>query len=429
MKKVVFFITLGYFGTIFSQEKSGSTVKDSYNRWSVEVSFGQNQAIRPFANGYFSSDPSKLINFSGINHSEVGVRYMLSNIFGLKVDFGNDQFSNLKSTGSLPFDTKQSRIGLQGVINLGNLLQFKSFIDGVGVLAHGGVHGSYFNVKTGSNEGLFEKNYGLMFGITPQVRLARRLALTADFTIINNLRQHLNWDGSTSNNSDNLSGLLYNTSLGLTVYLGKNDKHADWYVQEDSNFQTNYEMLKRIEIIENQLNDTDRDGVVDYLDVENNTPTGVSVDSKGRFVDVNRNGVPDEMESNIDRKTATESIAKLVSADRDLVENGLVNVFFDVNSDIPNAGSTNNLFTIIHYLKTNLTTKVKLFGYADARGDEKFNKDLSQRRAQSVYNILLSAGVDKNRVTIEGIGVDTMYSFDAKMALDLARRVSIEIIK
>ena len=41
------------------------------------------------------------------------------------------------------------------------------------------------------------------------------------------------------------------------------------------------------------LQDTDRDGVVDYLDAEPNTTGGVAVDTKGRAIDVNKNGVPD----------------------------------------------------------------------------------------------------------------------------------------
>lgn len=45
------------------------------------------------------------------------------------------------------------------------------------------------------------------------------------------------------------------------------------------------------------MNDTDKDGVPDYLDVENNSIAGVTVDTKGRMVDKNNNGVPDELEN------------------------------------------------------------------------------------------------------------------------------------
>ena len=268
-----------------------------------------------------------------------------------------------------------------------------------------------------------------MFGITPQVRLTKWLALTADFTVVNNVRQHLNWDGSGSSTSDNLSGVLYNTSLGLTVYLGKKEKHADWYISEPAVTKGDADTLKRIEAIETAMNDTDRDGVVDYLDAENNTPNGVAVDTKGRFVDTNSNGTPDELEPKNGATAVPTYSAAVANAEKDLVEKGLINVFFDVNDDMPNTGSTNNVFTILHYLRENPTTKAKLIGFADVRGDEQINKDLSQRRAQNVYNILVASGIDADRISIKGQGVDTNYPNDTKIGLDLARRVSVQIIK
>lgn len=71
--------------------------------------------------------------------------------------------------------------------------------------------------------------------------------------------------------------------------------------------------------------------------------------------------------------------------------------------------------------------KAKLVGYADVRGNESKNKDLSQRRAQRVYNIIVASGINANRVSIEGQGVDASYPADSKIGLDLARRVSVII--
>jgi OOP family OmpA-OmpF porin len=46
--------------------------------------------------------------------------------------------------------------------------------------------------------------------------------------------------------------------------------------------------------IENKMLDSDKDGVADYLDEEQNTPAGAMVDTKGRSIDKNNNNVPDE---------------------------------------------------------------------------------------------------------------------------------------
>jgi len=49
-------------------------------------------------------------------------------------------------------------------------------------------------------------------------------------------------------------------------------------------------------------------------------------------------------------------------------------------------------------------THIAIEGHADERGDEKFNKDLSQRRAQSVLEFMVSRGVARERLSAEGFG-------------------------
>jgi len=78
-------------------------------------------------------------------------------------------------------------------------------------------------------------------GVTPQFRLSDRYVITADFSSLNNVRQHLNWDGSVADRTTNLMGTMYTTTLGLTYYFGKHKQHADWY-------------LKKIAIAINKLN-------------------------------------------------------------------------------------------------------------------------------------------------------------------------------
>ena len=48
--------------------------------------------------------------------------------------------------------------------------------------------------------------------------------------------------------------------------------------------------------------------------------------------------------------------------------------------------------------------RVVVAGFADRIGTEEYNKDLSERRAQSVADYLASKGVDKNRLQVEGYG-------------------------
>jgi OOP family OmpA-OmpF porin len=427
MKKTIitsaaFLITLV---SINAQDKK-EKVEKGFNRLSVEFNAGPNKAIKPFAAGYSSSNEGKL-NAISANHYDLGLRYMLTTRFGLKFDLANDKFTNQSGSSSLPFETQQYRIGLQGVVNAGRIMGFEDFTKSIGLLAHGGIQVSQFTSNMGVNDGVSELNGGIMFGVTPQIRITNKLVFTADFTVLSNVRQHLNWDGSTSDQANNLTGQMFNTSLGLTYYFGKNEKHADWFIPVIEAIP-DPEVAKRLDAMDALMNDTDRDGIVDHLDTENNTPTGVTVDSKGRFIDANKNGTPDELEPKDvkDGKDGNTSVAQS-DAIKMLIEKGFVNVFYDVNKDLPNTGSMNNVYYIIKFLKAYPETKATLSGSTDLNGSEAKNIGLSQRRAQNLYNVIIANGVDASRVSVLGNGVDKEYTTDSATGLGLARRVSISL--
>ena len=427
MKKIIitsaaFLITLV---SISAQEKE-EKVEKGFNRWSVELNVGTNKAIKPFATGYSSSNETKL-NAISVNHYDFGVRYMVTTKFGLKLDLANDNITNQSGGSSLPFETQQYRLGLQGVVNAGRIMGFEEFSKSIGILAHAGIQVSQFTSNMGVNDGISEFNGGIMFGITPQIRITNKLVFSADFTLLSNVRQHLNWDGSDSDQANNLTGQMYNTSFGLTYYFGKNEKHADWFIPAIVAIP-DPEVAKRLDAMDALMNDTDRDGIVDHLDTENNTPTGVTVDSKGRFIDVNKNGTPDELEPK-DAKDGKDGNTSIAQSDaiKILIEKGFINVFYDVNKDEPNSGSLNNIYYIIKFLKTYPEAKATLKGFTDLNGSEASNANLSQRRAQKLYNVVIANGVDANRVSILGNGVDKDYDANSKISLGLARRVSITL--
>lgn len=413
-----------------AQEKEEKGL-NTFNTWSVEINAGMNNAIAPFGDNYSASNESKFMNTS-INHFDLGLRYMLTSKFGIKLDVANDKISNASGSSSLPFETQQYRLGLQGVINAGKLMGFDEFTKTIGLLIHGGVQASLLTPKTGVNKDVTEKNGGIMLGITPQVKLSKNLALTIDFTVLSNVRQHFAWDGSNSAKFNNLNGQMYTTSFGITYSFGKHENHADWAVATNSNDKT-AEIKNRLVAVEQLMNDTDRDGIVDHLDTQNNTPTGVAVDSKGRFIDANKNGTPDEMESNKgvvevnDKGNNNENGSNSgINVLKGLVENGYVNVYFDVNQDVPNAGSTNSVFQIIEYLKAYPQSKITLSGFADVRGDEKSNQDLSKRRAENVRKLVIDSGIDASRINSSPQGVDK-NSPASKTGFELARRVSVHL--
>jgi len=413
-----------------AQDAAGRTESDSlYNRWSVEGGAGFTRAAKPFSEGYYSS-ATGVANFGQLRHFEFGVRYMLSTRIGLKLDAAVDKITNIKGSGSLPFDTRMARLGIQGVANVGQILDFSDFTDRLGLLGHAGLQFASLSPKLGDNSGKTEYNGGLILGLTPQFKLSKHFALWVDVSMLSNYRQHLNWDGEYADPSNNLTGQLINISGGLTWYIGKLSQHADWFTKPAIIMAVDAQSRQRLDDIETMLSDADKDGVADYLDVQNNTPAGLKVDSKGHFIDDNKNGIADELETRRDIASRRDSKDNLVGTGDpvlSLIQQGYVNIFFATNKDLPDSGSMNNILYIVNFLKERPALKATLSGFADISGNEKYNRDLSERRAKNIEKLLLSSGIESNRINIVGSGEDKRYPSDSKTSMGLARRVSITI--
>ena len=72
--------------------------------------------------------------------------------------------------------------------------------------------------------------------------------------------------------------------------------------------------------------------------------------------------------------------------------------------------------------------RVRIAGYADPRGSEAYNSELSLRRAQGVAAVLMSAGVARERILIEAHGKSESDSADGDLdgyAFD--RRVTVRL--
>lgn len=86
------------------------------------------------------------------------------------------------------------------------------------------------------------------------------------------------------------------------------------------------------------------------------------------------------------------------------VENILANVLFDLDSDKLRQESYFELNEFAAFLLKHEKMIIELQGHTDAQGDDAHNMDLSQRRAKSVFDYLVSKGVPAERMTHKGYG-------------------------
>lgn len=461
MKKNLLLVTLFTFSALYSQDTSTSEVtpiEGGFNRWTVEINAGQSKGLNPFSTGYSSSEPGKIIGKFSLNNFGIGARYMLSPKFGIKLDLNLDNFENAEL--SKQFKVQQIRMGLQGVVNASRLLGLEESLKRFGILLHGGLNllrmtpklftkddlslpapkpGEDYNQQR-SNEGISEYNGGLIFGITPQYRITKKLAISLDFTTITNYRQHLAWDGHYSAPSNNLSGQMITGALGLNYSLGGNEVHGDWALIEDKKLEEITELDNRINDLETLMNDTDKDGVPDYLDVENNSIAGVTVDTKGRMIDTNKNGVPDELEKLVTMTTSKDGVngadAAAVQANATntqmiskLINEGYVTVYFEYDKTDPTDASTEGIDFMLTYLRNNPQGSIEIFGNADELGNSDYNNKLANNRAANVKKILIDAGISASRLDIVSRGEDNSVNPNSALARRLVRKVSFKIKK
>jgi len=117
--------------------------------------------------------------------------------------------------------------------------------------------------------------------------------------------------------------------------------------------------------------DGDSDGVTDLSDLCPASAEGVAVDALG-----------------------CEETARIV----------LRGVNFKTDSDELTAESLAILDGVSATLSENPQLRVMVAGHTDSDGDDAYNKDLSQRRAQSVVNYLTNQGVDGQNMIARGFG-------------------------
>lgn len=94
----------------------------------------------------------------------------------------------------------------------------------------------------------------------------------------------------------------------------------------------------------------------------------------------------------------------------------LANVFFDYGKADLRPESFIELNKLKDFLNNNPTLKIEIGGHTDTRGDDKMNQQLSQDRAKSVMNYLVSQGIAASRLTAKGYGETQPVISDAEIA-------------
>ncbi|MFL2573475.1 MAG: OmpA family protein [Flavobacteriales bacterium] len=107
------------------------------------------------------------------------------------------------------------------------------------------------------------------------------------------------------------------------------------------------------------------------------------------------------------KDTTYKSPAELDFELRDIVEGEsfvLNSIYFDLDSYEINSVTEKIIIEFADYLKLNKSLMISINGYTDDIGEQNYNQKLSENRAFSVYNELISNGISSDRLEYKGFG-------------------------
>ena len=113
-------------------------------------------------------------------------------------------------------------------------------------------------------------------------------------------------------------------------------------------------------------------------------------------------------------------------------ERGLVltlgDVLFDTAQATLKPGAASTLDRLAEFMRDNGERRVMIEGHTDSRGEEAYNRQLSERRADAVRNALLDRNVEQQRIRTVGLGeAYPVASNDTQAGMQENRRVEIVI--
>lgn len=250
-------------------------------------------------------------------------------------------------------------------------------------------------------------------------------------------------------------------NMGVVINSVRNDyyfTHAkndnNWYLASDRVGGKGFDDIYKINIFKNPDYDDDFTeiyGIV--LDKESNDPiSGVQVLIEAFSTGNRREAVTDEEGKYSIKTEAQESYRfdlniegynayskKVVLANEDEFEQnfslkktvGIIeieDIYFDFNKTTLREESFPALDLLLRTLQINLSKSAEIRGHTDNKGSDKYNLKLSQERAQSVVDYLISNGINKNRLISKGFGesmpIDTNDTEEGRQA---NRRVEMKV--
>ncbi len=162
--------------------------------------------------------------------------------------------------------------------------------------------------------------------------------------------------------------------------------------------------------------DTDGDGINDEEDKCPTVP-GLARYQGCPIPDTDGDGVNDEEDKcpKLKGTVANFGCPEIKAEDKKKVEVAAKNILFVTGSAKLQTKSYKGLNDVVAIMQSNPEMLLYIEGHTDSQGSDELNQTLSENRAASVKNYIVSKGIDESRITSKGFG-ETMPIADNKTA-------------
>lgn len=154
---------------------------------------------------------------------------------------------------------------------------------------------------------------------------------------------------------------------------------------------------------EKVINDRDKDGVVDSLDM---CPDRYGSEISYGCPDSDKDGVPDKYDlcPNLFGDIESSGCPSLTDYETNIISEALKGLIFDFDNSSIKYESYPTLTNLVKLMLQNPAMRLSIEGHASSEGDDSYNLSLSAKRAKSVQEFFKSRGVSKSRLLIDFYG-------------------------
>ncbi|MFA8449275.1 MAG: OmpA family protein [Bacteroidales bacterium] len=175
---------------------------------------------------------------------------------------------------------------------------------------------------------------------------------------------------------------------------------------------------------------TDRNGQYLFDSLCSNVIYKVKIKKKGYFQEMRMCKIPDLKKSVVCSKGSGYDMDFELTRMEKSKEFVLSNIYYDFNKASLRETSKIELNKLVSLLRENPEVKIRINSHTDARGNNNYNDDLSQKRAQSVVNYLLSKHIPKQQLSAKGFGKRNLLISKARSEDEhqANRRTTFEVV-